>query len=69
MSATAAQALRLADLVYHVQGPSCDSAVVEILLERAARMLATDGGRDCEHRLTGAEVDLLLAGDPPTGAQ
>jgi hypothetical protein len=68
MSATAVQFLHLADLVYHVRGPSRDGAVVEILLERADRILATDGGRDCDRALTGAEVDLLLAGDPPNGA-
>lgn len=67
MSATAAQVLRLSDLVHHVRGPSRDGAVVEILLERADRVLATDGGRDCDRPLTGAEVDLLLAGEPRNG--
>jgi hypothetical protein len=36
---------------------------VEILLERADRILAADGGRDCKRALTDAAIDLLLAGD------
>ena len=38
---------------------------VDILLERADRILAADGGRDCKRVLTEAEIDLLLAGDEP----
>ncbi|HTF32471.1 MAG TPA: hypothetical protein VK714_02085 [Myxococcota bacterium] len=68
MSVVAAEALRLIDLVRHVRGSSPDGAVVDILLERADRLLAADGGRDCKRVLTDAEVDLLLAGDDPKDA-
>jgi len=37
--------------------------LAEIILERADRILAKDGGRECKRRLTDEEVDLLLAGD------
>jgi hypothetical protein len=60
-----AKALRLADLVRHVQGALPDGPVVDILLKRADRILAKDGGRDCKRVLTDAEVDLVLAGDEP----
>jgi len=62
------ETVRLADLVRHVRGSSPDVAVVEILLERADRILAADGGRHCERVLTNAEIDLLLAGGDPQGA-
>ena len=58
----------LSNLVRHVRGSSPDGPVVEILLERADRILAADGGRDCKRALTDAEIDLLLAGDQPEGA-
>ena len=64
-----AEALRLADLVRHVRGTSPNGSVVDILLERADRILATDGGRDCKGVLTDAEIDLLFAGDEPKGAE
>jgi hypothetical protein len=60
--------MRLADLVRHVRGASHDCPVVEILLERADRILAKDGGRHCKRVLTDAEIDLLLAGDEPRDA-
>jgi len=63
MSVVAAESLRLADLVRHVRGASPNGSVVDILLERADRILAKDGGRDCKRMLTDAEIDLLLAGD------
>ena len=53
----------LSNLVRHVRGSSPDGPVVEILLERADRILAADGGRDCKRALTDAAIDLLLAGD------
>ena len=59
------KALHLADLVRHVRGASPDGPVVDILLERAERILAKDGGRDCRRVLTDAEIDLLLSGDAP----
>jgi len=68
VSVTAAEAVHLADLVRHVQGALPDGPVVNILLERADRILARDGGRDCKRVLTDEEVDLLLAGDEPEGA-
>ena len=68
MSVVAAEALRLADLVRTVGGSPFDADLVEILLERADRILAKDGGRDCKRALTDAEIDLLLAGDEPEGA-
>ena len=40
---------------------------VGILLDRADRILAKDGGRNCKRVLKHAEVDLLLAGDEPAG--
>jgi len=49
-------------LVRHVQGALLDGPVVDILLERADRILGADGGRDCKRVLTDAEIDLLLAG-------
>ncbi|HTF33334.1 MAG TPA: hypothetical protein VK714_06475 [Myxococcota bacterium] len=45
-----------------------DAHLAEILLERAERILAADGGRHCNRALTEAEVDLLLAGDEPGAA-
>jgi len=60
--------MRLADLVRHVRGASRDGPVVEILLERADRILAAYGGRDCKRVLSDAEIDLLLAGDEPKDA-
>lgn len=55
---------RLDDLVRHLRGDSQDDGVlVEILLKRAGRILARDGGRNCRRVLTDAEIDLLLAGD------
>ena len=69
MSAAAAEALRLADLVRHVRGSSHENGpIVDILLERADRILAKDGGRHCRRVLTDAEIDLLLAGDGPKDA-
>ena len=68
MSVVAPEALRLADLVRLVQGGLPNGPVVEILLERADRILAADGGRDCKRVLTDAEMDLLLAGDEPKDA-
>ena len=56
----AADALRLNDLVRIVGGVPFDGKLVEILLERADRALAGDGGRDCKRALTEAEVDILL---------
>ena len=61
-------AMRLADLVRHVQGALPDGPIVDILLERADRILAADGGRVCKRVLTDAEIDLLLAGDEPKDA-
>ncbi|HME69986.1 MAG TPA: hypothetical protein VKM54_08970 [Myxococcota bacterium] len=58
-----AEALRLADLVRTVGGSPFDADLAEILLERADRVLAADGGRNCKRVLTDAEIDLLLAGD------
>ena len=60
-----AKALRLADLVRHVQGALPDGPVVDILLERADRILAAAGGRNCKRVLTDAEIALLLVGDMP----
>ena len=68
MSVVVAEALRLGDLVCHVRGASPNGSVVDILLERADRILAKDGGRDCKRVLTDAEIDLLLAGDEPRDA-
>jgi hypothetical protein len=68
MSVVAAEALRLADLVRHVRGTSPEGPVVDILLERADRILAADGGRACKRVLTDAEIDLLLAGNHPEDA-
>ena len=64
-----AEAMRLADLVRHVQGALPDGPVVDILLERAHCILAADGGRACKRVLTDAEIDLLLAGDEPKDAE
>jgi hypothetical protein len=58
--------VRLADLLRHV-GDSQDGPLVEILLERADRILAADGGRDCKRVLTDAEIDQLLGDDEPKG--
>jgi len=63
-----AKAMRLPDLVRHIQGALPDGPVVDILLERADRILALDGGRDCKRVLTDVEVDRLLAGDELKGA-
>jgi hypothetical protein len=61
--------MRLSDLVRHVRSGSEENGpVVEILLERADRILAKDGGRNCKRVLTDTEIDLLLAGDEPKGA-
>jgi len=69
MSVTAAEGVHLADLVRHVRGSSNENGpIVDILLERADRMLAKDGGRKCKRVLTDEEVDLPLAGDEPEGA-
>ncbi|HME69106.1 MAG TPA: hypothetical protein VKM54_04475 [Myxococcota bacterium] len=66
---TAAEVVHLADLVRHVRRSSNENGpIVDILLERADRMLAKDGGRKCKRVLTDEEVDLLLAGDEPEGA-
>ncbi|HTF32103.1 MAG TPA: hypothetical protein VK714_00195 [Myxococcota bacterium] len=62
MSVVASEALRLADLVRLVQGGLPNGPVVEILLERADRILAADGGRDCKRVLTDAEIDLFACG-------
>ena len=58
----------LTDLVRTVGGVPFDAHLVEILLERADRILAKDGGRYCKRALSDAEIDLLLAGDQPEGA-
>ena len=61
---TTAEGLRVADLVRHVRTSlEEDGPFVEILLERADRILVADGGRTCTRILTNEEVDLLLAGD------
>lgn len=61
--------MRLTDLMRHVRSSSEENGpVVEILLERADRILAKDGGRNCKRVLTDVEIDLLLAGDEPKGA-
>ncbi|HBZ72152.1 MAG TPA: hypothetical protein DEP35_21450 [Deltaproteobacteria bacterium] len=57
--------LHLSDLIRTVGGLPLDVQLVEILLERADRILAKDGGRDCKRVLTDAEIDSLLAGDGP----
>jgi hypothetical protein len=62
------KALRLADLVRLVQGGLPNGPVVDILLERADRILAKDGGRDCKRVLSDEEIDLLLAGNKPKDA-
>ncbi len=55
MSVVVAEALRLADVVRHVRGSSQENGpVVDILLERADRILAADGGRNCKRPLTDA---------------
>lgn len=60
---------RLADWVRHLRGASQDDGpLVEILLDRADRILAADGGRKCTRAPTDAEVDLLLGGDDLKGA-
>jgi hypothetical protein len=57
-------------LVRHVRSSSNENGpILDILLERADRILAKDGGRKCKRvLLTDEEVDLLLAGDEPEGA-
>ena len=45
-----------------------DGPLAEILRERADRILAVDGGRECKRALTDEEIDLLLAGDEPKDA-
>ena len=58
--------MTLDDRVRHLRGASQeDGPLVEILLKRAGRILARDGGRNCRRVLTDAEIDLLLAGDQP----
>jgi hypothetical protein len=56
----------LPDLVHQVAQD--DRALAEILWERADRILARDGGRECKRILTDAEIDLLLAGGEPKDA-
>jgi hypothetical protein len=68
VSVVAAEARSLADLVRHIQCSLPDGPVVDILLERADRILAKDGGRDCDRVLTDAEIDQLLAGNEPMDA-
>lgn len=69
MSVVVVEAPRLADLVRHVRSSSDGNGpIVEILLERADRILAKDGGRDCKRVLTDNEIDLLLAGEPDGAA-
>ncbi|HTF34305.1 MAG TPA: hypothetical protein VK714_11490 [Myxococcota bacterium] len=63
----AARGRRLSDLVRTVGGSPFDADLVEILLERADRILTSDGGRECTRVLTDVEIDLLLAGDEPDG--
>ena len=53
----------LNDLV-HLVAPE-GGPLVGILLERADRVLAKEGGRACKRPLTDVEIDLLLAGDEP----
>ena len=65
---TSADRRYLCDLVTTVGGVPFDAHLVEILLERAGRILAADGGRNCKRALTEGEIDLLLAGDQPGGA-
>jgi hypothetical protein len=64
----AAEGRHLSDIVRTVGGVPFDAHLAEILLERADRILAADGGRDCTRVLTDAEIDLLLAGDEPKDA-
>jgi hypothetical protein len=59
------KARSLEDLVREV-APS-GGPLAEIILERADRILAKDGGRQCKRALTDEEVDLLLAGNPGPG--
>jgi hypothetical protein len=57
------------DLVRHVWSSSDENGpIVDVLLERANRILAKGGGRDCKRVLTYAEIDLLLAGNDPKDA-
>jgi hypothetical protein len=65
MTGAAAESPLLSDLVRIVGGSPFDAHLAAILLERADRILATDGGRNCERALTDGEIDLLLAGDHP----
>ena len=59
-----AEAMCLADLACHVRSSSDENGpIVESLLERADRILAKDGGRDCKGVLTGKEIDRLLSGE------
>ena len=62
------RARHLSDIVRTVGRVPFDAHLAEILLERADRILAADGGRNCKRGLTDAEVDLLLAGDEPKDA-
>jgi len=66
MIASEQAALTLADLVRQV-APD-DGPLAEIILERADRLLAAAGGRNCKRALTEAEIDLLRAGGEPEGA-
>jgi len=68
LSVVAAEALRLADLVRTVGGVPFDAYLAEMLLERADRILAKDGRRDCKRVLIDEEIDVLLAGDEPEDA-
>lgn len=65
MSVVVTEVLRLADLVRTVGGIPFDARLAEILLERADRILAADGGRACKRALTDTEIDLMLAGEEP----
>ena len=56
------------DIVRSVGGVPFDAHLAEILLERADRVLAADGGRGCERVLTEVEIDRLLAEDEPEEA-
>jgi hypothetical protein len=62
------KAVRLDDLVRHIRGAARGSSIADILLERADKVLAADGGRDCARVLTDVEIDQLLAGDEPKDA-
>src|SRR5271166_5244306 len=62
----ARETLRLADLVRHARSSSDENGpIVDILLERADRILAKDGGRNCKRVLTDAEIDCCLRAMSP----